>query len=74
MLVLCHRIIQHLELSTETKNPATIMAHKMKLEFFTTNVLSEICRRLILHYFLLTSEDLEIWDTDPEDFGERVLN
>lgn len=35
------------------------------------DTLSEIGRRLVLHYFLLSQEELEIWDTDPEEFGEH---
>ena len=39
------------------------------MEFFTSDTLSEIGRRLILRYFLLSEYDLEIWDADPEEFG-----
>lgn len=28
-----------------------------------------MCRKLVSHYFLLTREDLELWDTDPESFA-----
>lgn len=55
--------------STETKNPKTLEAHKMKLEFFTEETLTEVCKRLVHHYFQLPVEDLHIWDTEPEDFG-----
>ena len=43
-------------------------AYKIKMQFFTYNTLTEICQRLISQYFLLTSEDLNTWDTDPEEF------
>ncbi|XP_031837056.1 importin beta11 isoform X2 [Nomia melanderi] len=48
---------------------------KLRQEFCTPETLTEICSRLVTHYFLLTPADLELWDTDPEnffvdDFGE----
>ncbi len=54
---------------SETKNPKTLQAHETKMIFFTPDTLNEICRRLIGHYFLLTQEDLQIWDSDPEEFS-----
>ncbi|XP_011502354.1 PREDICTED: importin-11 isoform X2 [Ceratosolen solmsi marchali] len=53
----------------ETKNLLTLRAHQLKQEFFTLQILKEICIRLVTHYFVLTSSDLEIWNTDPENFG-----
>ncbi|XP_043263596.1 importin-11 isoform X1 [Colletes gigas] len=43
-------------------------AHQLKQKFFTPEMLTEICSRLVTHYFLLTPSDLELWDTDPENF------
>jgi hypothetical protein len=37
--------------------------------FFTPQVLREIGRYLVLHYFPLTQEDLQCWDEDPEEFS-----
>lgn len=31
-----------------------------------------MCRKLVTHYFLLTHDDLELWDSDPESFGKFV--
>lgn len=31
--------------------------------------MTEICNKLVTHYFLLTSEDLAVWDSDPESFS-----
>jgi len=31
-----------------------------------------MCRKLVTHYFLLTRDDLELWDSDPESFGKSV--
>ncbi|KAL3866114.1 hypothetical protein ACJMK2_043446 [Sinanodonta woodiana] len=53
---------------TETSR---MSAYKIKADFFTFDMLSEICRRLVLQYFLLTSDDLSIWDTDPEQFCQE---
>lgn len=54
---------------SETTNPVTLEAHHVKMGFFTFNTLSEILRRLISQYLLLSSDDLTSWDTDPEGFG-----
>lgn len=44
----------------------------MRQEFFTPETLTEICSRLVTHYFLLTPVELELWDTDPENFGKYI--
>lgn len=38
-------------------------------EFFTPTRLNYICDKVIMHYFLLTHQDLETWDEDPETFA-----
>ncbi|XP_069689548.1 importin-11 isoform X2 [Periplaneta americana] len=53
----------------ETKEPGTLRAHQIKMSFFTANTLTEMCRKLVTHYFLLTRDDLELWDSDPESFA-----
>lgn len=58
----------------ETKNPLTLEAHKVKSEFFTSQVLLEIGNHLVSHYFLLTNEDLLMWEEDPEGFGMLFWN
>ncbi|KAL6035978.1 hypothetical protein STEG23_038423, partial [Scotinomys teguina] len=52
----------------EDSSPETIEAHKIKMAFFTYPTLTEICRRLVSHYFLLTEEELTMWEEDPEGF------
>ena len=52
----------------DTKNPLTSRANQLRQDFFTPETLTEICSRLVTHYFLLTPADLELWDTDPENF------
>uniref|UniRef100_A0A182IXH3 Uncharacterized protein n=1 Tax=Anopheles atroparvus TaxID=41427 RepID=A0A182IXH3_ANOAO len=39
-----------------------------KEDFFTPERLSYIFEKIIVHYFLLTPEEFEQWDTDPEAY------
>ena len=43
------------------------------MRFFRVEILTEICRRLVGHYFLLTQEELQIWDSDPEEFSMTII-
>ncbi|XP_050802850.1 importin-11 isoform X1 [Gopherus flavomarginatus] len=52
----------------EDSSPETLEAHKIKTSFFTYPTLMEICKRLVSHYFLLTEEELTMWEEDPEGF------
>uniref|UniRef100_A0A8C3JXG4 Importin-11 n=1 Tax=Calidris pygmaea TaxID=425635 RepID=A0A8C3JXG4_9CHAR len=54
--------------NVEDSSPETLEAHKIKTAFFTYPTLMEICRRLVTHYFLLTKEELTMWEEDPEGF------
>uniref|UniRef100_A0A0P4WDI7 Importin N-terminal domain-containing protein n=1 Tax=Scylla olivacea TaxID=85551 RepID=A0A0P4WDI7_SCYOL len=56
----------------DTKNPQTLEAFRIKSSFFTNTVLAGMCHKLISHHFLLTPEDLEVWDSDPEGFCMEV--
>lgn len=49
--------------------PESLEAHNIKMAFFTYSTLTEIGRRLVSHYFLLTEEELTMWEEDPESFG-----
>ncbi|EFN85422.1 Importin-11 [Harpegnathos saltator] len=53
----------------DTKDPIALRAYQLRQEFFTPDTLTEICSRLVTHYFLLTPTDLELWDTEPENFA-----
>ncbi|XP_041085475.1 importin-11-like [Polyodon spathula] len=53
----------------EDSKPETLEAYKIKTAFFTYPTLTEICRRLVSHFFLLTEEELTMWDEDPESFA-----
>lgn len=41
---------------------------QIKMAFFTPPILSETIQQLILRYLLLTEEDLQSWELDPENF------
>ncbi|KAJ8380788.1 hypothetical protein SKAU_G00015660 [Synaphobranchus kaupii] len=49
--------------------PESLEAHKIKTAFFTHPTLTEIGRRLVSHYFLLTEEELTMWEEDAESFA-----
>ncbi|XP_066567527.1 importin-11 [Amia ocellicauda] len=53
----------------EDSKPETLEAHKIKTAFFTYPTLTEIGRRLVSHFFLLTEEELAMWEEDPESFA-----
>jgi len=53
----------------DTKEEATIRAYQIKSQFFQFNTVTEICRRLISDYLLMTKDDLELWGDDPEGFS-----
>uniref|UniRef100_A0AAZ3SSZ7 Importin-11 n=1 Tax=Oncorhynchus tshawytscha TaxID=74940 RepID=A0AAZ3SSZ7_ONCTS len=53
----------------EDSKPESLEAHKIKTAFFTHPTLTEIGRRLVSHYFLLTKEELAMWEEDPEGFA-----
>lgn len=51
-----------------TKYTGSVRASEIKIAFFQPNVLTEICRRLVSHYFLLSKNELDTWEADPETF------
>lgn len=53
----------------DNQNDVTLEASHIKNDFFTPEILEHVCTKLITHYFLLTKEDLQLWETDPENFG-----
>uniref|UniRef100_A0A3Q3ANW6 Importin-11 n=1 Tax=Kryptolebias marmoratus TaxID=37003 RepID=A0A3Q3ANW6_KRYMA len=53
----------------DDSKPENLEAHKIKTAFFTHPTLTEIGRRLVSHYFLLTEEELAMWEEDPESFA-----
>lgn len=63
----------HVNYFTADSSPETLEAHKIKVSFFTYPTLTEICRRLVSQYFLLTEEELTMWEEDPEGFSKKLL-
>lgn len=57
---------------TSDSKPESLEAHKIKTAFFTHPTLTEIGRRLVSHYLLLTEEELAMWEEDPESFGNSI--
>ncbi|XP_053304003.1 importin-11 [Spea bombifrons] len=57
----------------EESKPETMNAHQIKTAFFTYPTLTEICRRLVTHYFLLSEEELAMWEEDPEGFAVEEI-
>lgn len=57
---------------TADSKPESLEAHKIKTTFFTHPTLTEIGRRLVSHYLLLSEEELAMWEEDPESFGNSA--
>jgi hypothetical protein len=55
------------------KESPTLEADKIKRAFFDPATVNEICKNLISKYLPLSREDLELWDTDPEQYGSANL-
>lgn len=54
--------------SSDLTEPLRLEACKIKKDFFTYSALSDICIKLVSQYLLMSSEDLAMWDADPEEF------
>nr|XP_023029960.1 importin-11 [Leptinotarsa decemlineata] len=77
-VIQCLNIIKNILLCVEfkaakmiekTKHPETLRAHQMKLMFFQPETVSDMCRKLVGHYFILTQDELDLWDAEPEEFS-----
>ena len=53
---------------SEDCSAVCLEAKQVLTEFFSFDTLSEVCRRLVSQYFLLTTDDLTAWEADPEEF------
>ncbi|CAK1542031.1 unnamed protein product [Leptosia nina] len=53
----------------QVKAPLTLQAHQIKSEVLNENTVCHMCRHLVTHYFLLSSDDLALWDAEPESFA-----
>ncbi|XP_030373998.1 importin-11 [Scaptodrosophila lebanonensis] len=45
-------------------------AAQAQTKFFTWQRITYICEKIVTHYFLLTQEELEEWQQDPEGYGQ----
>jgi hypothetical protein len=52
----------------QVANEDVVEANKLLASLFTPEVLLNLCKVLITRYFVLTSEELEEWKDDPEEF------
>uniref|UniRef100_A0A4W4GIK1 Importin N-terminal domain-containing protein n=1 Tax=Electrophorus electricus TaxID=8005 RepID=A0A4W4GIK1_ELEEL len=55
--------------NVDESNAETLEAHRIKSAFFTPPTLAEIGTRLVSKYFLLTQEEVAMWEEDPESFA-----
>ncbi|XP_039758405.1 importin-11 isoform X2 [Pararge aegeria] len=53
----------------QVKEPLILQGHQMKTEVLDQNTVCHMCRHLVTHYFLLSSDDLALWDAEPESFA-----
>ncbi|XP_028170054.1 importin-11, partial [Ostrinia furnacalis] len=51
------------------KEPLTLEAHQAKMEVLDPNTVCHMCRHLVSHYFVLSADDLALWDAEPESFA-----
>ncbi|XP_066152603.1 importin-11 [Euwallacea fornicatus] len=77
-VIQCFNLIKNILLCAEfraakvpetTRNQETLRAYRIKQRFFTPEIVSDIFRKLVGHYFILTQEELDEWDSDPEAFS-----
>ena len=52
----------------DVKDPRILEGSNMKREFFTDTTVIEICGRLVSDYLPLSRDELELWDSDPEEY------
>ena len=45
-------------------------AHQAKLTFFKAATCQRMLEHLVGHYLPLTSEELQSWEDNPEEFGQ----
>lgn len=68
MILRCENYKPSKNLHENQEDSLTMEAYKIKMSFFTYSTLSEILKRLVCQYLLLTEDDLQLWDTDPEEY------
>ncbi|RVE47622.1 hypothetical protein evm_007719 [Chilo suppressalis] len=51
------------------REPLTLQCHQAKMDVLDQNTVCHMCRHLVTHYFLLSADDLALWDAEPESFA-----
>lgn len=54
--------------------PGIMEAHQAKLAFFKASMCQQLLEKLVVHYLLLTDEELQCWENSPEEFGEFLTD
>ena len=54
----------------DERDPMAVEAQTIRSQFFTSQTLATIFVAIMDEYLPLKQEDLELWETDPEAFGE----
>ncbi|XP_073960082.1 importin-11-like isoform X3 [Choristoneura fumiferana] len=49
--------------------PATMQALQIKKEVLDSTTVCHMCRHLVTRYFVLSADDLALWDVEPESFA-----
>ncbi|XP_041980606.1 importin-11 [Aricia agestis] len=57
------------KITDQIKEPLAIQAHQMKSEVLDENTVCHMCRHLVTRYFVLSADDLALWDAEPESFA-----
>ena len=82
-IIMCFNIIKQVLLCPEYKLPKqadddpelhktpAFQGHTIKTEFFEPTTVTEVAKCLISNYLLLSKDDLELWDSDPEQYGKK---
>lgn len=50
-----------------------VQAYRIRNEFFRDDVVANICMKIVTHYMKLQQKELELWDSDPEEFSKFFL-
>jgi len=69
-LLVPSQVFTAIVLFSESVGSDKFRAQHITTSFFQPETLTAMCHKLVGHYFLLTPEDLQLWDSDPENFGE----
>lgn len=64
-----YKLPKNFDIVKDNVNPLTLQAHQSKMEILNPNTVAHMCRQLVTHYFLLSSDDLALWDAEPEAFA-----